>query len=447
VADLVKFQSRRYSPDKRRNSFFNTPEKGVFYLTFIFMKNKIFIGALAVAIAAILWSLDGTFLRPKLYSLPSIQVVFLEHLLGFIVLLPFLIIYRAQLKLINKKTWMAIFWVAMFGGALGTTFITKALFLTGFHDISVVILLQKFQPIFAIILAALFLRERFPKKFYTYAILAVIAGYFMTFKNPLAITSVSNAPIMAAVFALLAAFAWGSATTFGKYSIKNISFGLLAALRFGLTVLIMFIPAIKYFSNMSAVSSTQWSTLIIIVFTSGALAMFLYYYGLKKIPASLATLCELSWPISAVILDYFLNHNILSWTQIIGTLIVLACVIKITYLNRSQTIIGTVIEGQKQGQNTGMQTANLDVALAKKLPKGLYTCQIILDEQNYNGLLYYGYNSLTKTDCLEAHILNFSSDIYGKKITATTDRYLRLPKKFDSVEKLTEQMKNDLKLV
>ncbi len=410
------------------------------------MKNKIFIGALAVAIAAILWSLDGTFLRPKLYSLPSVQVVFLEHLLGFIVLLPFLIIYRAQLKLINKKTWAAIFWVALFGGALGTTFITKALFLTGFHDISVVILLQKFQPIFAIVLATIFLRERFPKKFYIYAILAVIAGYFMTFKDPTSINSISNAPIMAAVFALLAAFAWGSATTFGKYSIKNISYGLLASLRFGLTVLIMLIPALTYFKNMPAVSGTQWTTLVIIVFTSGAVAMFLYYFGLKKIPASLATLCELSWPISAVILDYFLNHNILSWSQIIGTLIVLACVLKITYFNRSQTIIGTVIEGQKQGQNTGMQTANLNIKLATKLPKGLYTCQVTLDEKNYNGLLYYGYNSLTKADCLEVHIINFSGDIYGKKITAITDRYLRLPKKFDSIETLAEQMKKDLKL-
>ena len=115
------------------------------------MKNKIFVGAVAIAIAAILWSLDGTFLRPKLYTLPSTLVVLLEHLLGFIVLSPFLVIYRKQIKNIKKKQWIAIFWVALFGGALGTTFITKALFLTGFHDISVVILLQKFQPIFLIL--------------------------------------------------------------------------------------------------------------------------------------------------------------------------------------------------------------------------------------------------------------------------------------------------------
>ncbi|MBI5466525.1 MAG: EamA family transporter [Candidatus Kerfeldbacteria bacterium] len=108
--------------------------------------NKILVGSLAVVFATLLWSLDGTFLRPQLYTLPSVLVVFLEHGLGFVVLVPWLLIFKNQLKLITKKQWLAIFWVALFGGALGTTFMTKALFMTGFKDISVVILLQKFQP-------------------------------------------------------------------------------------------------------------------------------------------------------------------------------------------------------------------------------------------------------------------------------------------------------------
>lgn len=113
----------------------------------------------------------------------------------------------------------------------------------------------------------------------------------------------------------------------------------------------------------------------------------------------------------------------------------------------SQTIIGRVKKGQGMGAKIGLKTANLDTKLAKKLPKGLYTCQVILDRQNYKGLLYYGYNSLTKKDCLEIHIKNFSGDIYRKKITVTTDRYLRAPKIFASTKKLAEQIKKDLKLI
>ena len=60
--------------------------------------NKIFIGALAIIIAALLWSLDGIFLRPHLTSISPILVVFLEHSLGFIILIPFLFIYKSELK-------------------------------------------------------------------------------------------------------------------------------------------------------------------------------------------------------------------------------------------------------------------------------------------------------------------------------------------------------------
>jgi len=404
---------------------------------------KILIGALAVVIAALLWSLDGTFLRPHLASVSPTLVVFLEHTLGFIILLPFLFIYKSELKKITKKQWGTIFWVALFGGALGTTFFTKALFLTGFVDISVVILLQKFQPIFAILLSAIILRERFPLKFYIYAFLALIGGYFVTFKDPSSI-NFGNATTMMAIFSLLAAFSWGSSTTFGKYSLKNINYGLLTALRFGFTIIIMFIPAIKYFSTLSFVEPSVWRTLTIIVFTSGAVAMYLYYYGLKKIPASLATLCELAWPFSAIIFDYFFNHNVLSITQIVGAIVLVTTVTLATHLNKTKIISGTILAGNNNGEKTGARTANLDINLAKDLAKGLYSCKVDLDGIFYRGLLYYGINSLTNKDCLEIHILEFNGDLYGKNITISTERYLRFPKKFKSVEKLSEQIKKDL---
>ncbi|PIP69020.1 EamA family transporter [Candidatus Nomurabacteria bacterium CG22_combo_CG10-13_8_21_14_all_32_8] len=407
------------------------------------IKNKIFVGALAVVISALLWSLDGTFLRPHLASLPPSFVVFLEHSLGFVILLPFLFIYKFELKNITKKQWLTIFWVALFGGALGTTFFTKALFLTGFVDVSVVILLQKFQPIFAILLSAIILRERFPAKFYIYAFLALIGGYFVTFKDPTSI-NFGNATTMMAIFSLLAAFSWGSSTTFGKYSLKNINYGLLSALRFGFTIIIMLIPAIKYFSTLSSIEPNVWKTLAIIVFTSGAVAMYLYYFGLKKIPASLATLCELAWPVSAVIFDYFFNNNILSITQITGATLLIISVTLATRLNKTQTISGIVLPGANNGEKVGARTANLDVALAKDLAKGLYSCKVSLEGTFYRGLIYYGFNSLTNKDCLEIHILEFNDDLYGKNITATTERYLRFPKKFKSVEKLSEQIKKDL---
>lgn len=410
------------------------------------MKNKVLVGSLAVVIAALLWSLDGTFLRPHLFSLPSPLVVFLEHSLGLIILIPFLLIYKSELKNINKKTYLAIFWVALFGGALGTTFMTKALFLTGFKDISVVILLQKFQPIFAIGLAAFFLRERFPRVVYLYSFIAITAGYFVTFSNPWTITNLKTVSALTALFSLLAAFSWGSSTTFGKYSLKNIPFGLLTTLRFLFTVLIMVIPVLYFYnSKFSSISNLQWSTLITIVFTSGVAAMYLYYFGLTKITASLATMCELAWPVSAIFFDYFINHNILAPTQLLASFVLILCVYKITTLNQPHTIIGKVKSGLNLGKKLGASTANLEVSLAKKLSKGLYASSVKINGETFNGLLYYGHNSVSKIDCLELHIFNFSQVIYDTEIQITTKEYLRPQKKFKNLEDLRVQIQEDLK--
>ena len=112
--------------------------------------------ALAIIGAAILWSLDGLF-RQHLYSVSSIYIVLIEHVFGALLFAPFLIKGWTEIRGQGRKTWMSILWVAVFGGLLGTFFYTKALSYVDYIDLSVVVLLQKFQPLFAITLAAVLL--------------------------------------------------------------------------------------------------------------------------------------------------------------------------------------------------------------------------------------------------------------------------------------------------
>jgi len=79
-------------------------------------------------LAALFWSLDGIFLRPQFYTLPVVVVVFLEHILGFIVLLPWLVKRRWKIKVLSKTDRFAIIGVSVLGGLIGTVFITKAFF-------------------------------------------------------------------------------------------------------------------------------------------------------------------------------------------------------------------------------------------------------------------------------------------------------------------------------
>ena len=133
------------------------------------IKNKYsFYGSLAIVLAAFLWSIDGLFIRPSFYSLPATIVVFWEHFLGFILLSPFIFLNWKKIKNLSKKNWGALIWVSLFGGVIGTVMITKAFFaaIDGETSFATVVILQKLQPIFALILARIILKEKLPKNFY-----------------------------------------------------------------------------------------------------------------------------------------------------------------------------------------------------------------------------------------------------------------------------------------
>src|SRR3989338_4319415 len=129
------------------------------------MKNKIYFGSLAVVLAAFLWSLDGL-LRRSLYSLPPGVIVFWEHLLGLVVLLPLILPRMRALRSFTKKQWVAIVGVAFLSGLLGTLFYTAALGKIQYIQFSVVVLLQQLQPLWAILGGVVILGERMPRRFF-----------------------------------------------------------------------------------------------------------------------------------------------------------------------------------------------------------------------------------------------------------------------------------------
>ncbi|MCK4814062.1 MAG: EamA family transporter [Candidatus Marinimicrobia bacterium] len=281
----------------------------------------IVIGALAVGLAALLWSLDGVFIRPQFYHLPASLVVFLEHTLGFIVLIPFLIRGRKEMMRMSIKTWGSLGWICIWGGLLGTLFITKAFFAAFDPNVettlATVVILQKLQPIFALLLARLILKEKLRSDFYIWAVLAIIAAYFLAFaKSGMRIADIRLID-SAALYSLLAAFAFGSSTVFGKHFTNEVSFETATSLRFGGTMFLalIFILVAGQFRAFPDIQPLHWKLLVVIVFTSGAMSMFIYYFGLKRIPASVATIFELFFPLSAVVLDYIINKNTLNGIQ------------------------------------------------------------------------------------------------------------------------------------
>lgn len=296
------------------------------------MQKVLSFGPIFVIIAAVLWSFDGV-LRITLYSLPPTVVVFYEHVLGAIVLLFFASRWLKDLRKMTKREWSAITLVALFSGALGTILYTAALQKINYSSYSVVVLLQQqLQPIWAIATAAVLLKEKITKKFLFWAAIALGAAYLITFRDLRVNLSTGSGTLMAGGLALLAGVLWGSSTAISKFVLHKVSFLTATAIRFFLAPVfaLLFIVAGRQTSALFQLSAGQWGTLLLITFSTGLVALGFYYFGLKKTPARITTLCELVWPASAIMIDYFLYHKTLSFTQILGIGLLLFAIYHIT---------------------------------------------------------------------------------------------------------------------
>ena len=290
----------------------------------------------AVVCAALLWSVDGL-LRQDLHRISSLVIVAIEHLLGALIFLPFLFRSTSKITRLDRKGWISIFWVSISGGLLGTYFYTKALGYVNYIDLSVVVLIQKLQPLFAISLASIVLREKVSKNFIFLASTAILGGYLTTFGNK-PFLFLDNKSITASLFALLASFCWGSSTVLAKAALKQIPFELMTCIRLIVTgtVALLIITSSGNISDIYSLSIENYKTIIVIVFTSGSIALSIYYYGLQNLAGSHTAIFKLVWPLSAVLIDWLIRGKTLSLAQMIGAIILVSSITILTKENSSE---------------------------------------------------------------------------------------------------------------
>ena len=280
------------------------------------------LGVPALLVAALLFSLDAL-LRVKLYSLPASVIVFWEHLFGAILLAPIVLASFKAFRQLTRKQWLAIIGVSFLSGAVGTILYTAALGQINYIPLSVVVLLQQLNPIFAISASALLLGEPLTRRFFGLSAVALVAAYFVSFPDMTVNFSTGEGTLMAAIFAIGAAAAWGISTAFSKYALKDTSTLHITSLRFSITPLfaLMFVMLSGNGGKLGEITFTQFKYLIAITFSTGLVALLFYYFGLKRVLASRAAIIELAWPVSAVIVGWIWLNQGLTLSQGIGALI------------------------------------------------------------------------------------------------------------------------------
>jgi drug/metabolite transporter (DMT)-like permease len=283
-------------------------------------------------VSAALWGLDGVVLTPRLANLQVPFVVFLLHVIPFALMQPFLWRSYRRLRAMPARGWLALALVAFTGGMLGTLAIVKALFLVNFNQLSVVVLLQKLQPVFALALAAILLGERVSARFMAAAVVALSGAYLLTFGLSAPNTTGDAISLTAALLAVVAAAAFGAATVLGKMLLGSLDFKDATFARYGMTsvMTLLYLGMRGIGLPVATVTGANWVVIFVIALTTGSGAIFLYYYGLTRVRASVATICELCLPLSAVMLDYLVNDSVLGPWQWVGAALLVGAILRIS---------------------------------------------------------------------------------------------------------------------
>jgi drug/metabolite transporter (DMT)-like permease len=295
------------------------------------------LGSLFIVLAALLWSSDSLFRKPLTQNLSSWAIVFIEHLLALVFVVPILIHFWDKVKLITIRQWWAVIYIGIAASALATVAFTASF---SYMSPSVSILLQKIQPLVTFLLAFIVLRERLPQRFWLWASLALVGAYLVSFPEIVPQFAFYQKGIIGVILALTAAILWGGATVFGRYLLNDIPHILVTALRFivALPFLALLLGLNGGFSSF-ALSGRDLIFLIIIMLGPGFGAMYFYYRGLKVTQASISAILELTWPFLAVILNWIFLHETLGIVQIIGGLVLIGSIARLTIWSTQSKIL------------------------------------------------------------------------------------------------------------
>ena len=281
-------------------------------------------GIWIVALGSALWGIDPLFRILLVKSLTSSQIVLLEHVLLMLFAIPVLWIHRAELRGLRLSHVLALLFLSWGGSAIATILFTAA-FANG--NPNTVLLLQKMQPLFAILMARIVLKETWSKHFLLLLPVALLGTYLLTFDGLHAITDLSDVVTTSALMSLGAAALWGGSTVMGRLMLDKMRFETVTSLRFVLALpLLIVITWTEGAPWPSLDSGFNWSAmainLLLQAFLPGLLSLLLYYRGLSTTKASYATLAELAFPAVGVLINWTVFQEAITRGQLAGFLLI-----------------------------------------------------------------------------------------------------------------------------
>ena len=147
--------------------------------------------------------------------------------------------------------------------------------------------------------------------------------------------------------------------------------------------------------------------------------------------------------------DVMIDGVLVSSTYIRGLIAVGDMERAAKYLGHPYTITGVVQHGRQVGRRIGVPTLNLPLPENMALPPfGVYASRVLVDGRSYLAAINIGAKP-TFVDggapTIEPHLLDFTGDLYGKRIHVELHKFLRPERAFESADALREAIAENIR--
>lgn len=290
-------------------------------------------GPALVIVGASMWGLETYWRVPLVQRLDADVLVFHEHWLGLVLSLPFLVMGARKLRTASRKALLSLVLSGVLGSALGTICFTQALALL---NSSLANLLLNVQPVISVLVSWFWLSERPRRAFYPWAAVALACGVALAWSPE----ALENPGQLASGLGFLTgtAVCWGASTTFGRAAMTEIDFKTGTALRYVIGTLATFVVVIAHgdvggrihFDVLFEPAILQQMLQLLLV--AGLTPTFLYYAGLARTAASVATFAEMAQTFASLLITWGVLGDALTPHQIVAGIVLLVAV---AFINRA----------------------------------------------------------------------------------------------------------------
>jgi drug/metabolite transporter (DMT)-like permease len=306
-------------------------------------------GLVVTIVPVLIWAVEPLWV--KAFLLPEMSaagITFYKFLLAGLFLLP---LSRSAWPVLGQLTiwnWLAVGMIALVGSVMSSYLFMLAL---GYANVGTVILFEKMQSLFVILIGVLIFRYRPPW------LLTVLVSAAMLLSSVIVLDGRWDLavfqPWWLPLVLLAMPFGFGLVTVLAKYILGLIPPLLLTQLRIGLAapffLLLVIIPS--GVSQILVPQPSLWFWLVLSAFSSYTVGFGLYYWGLKRISAVQATSIELMGPIfGALGALFWLNEGFSRLQWVIGAVLLLVIFGITQFEEKAVDVVRTIRNGGVGGK-------------------------------------------------------------------------------------------------